>query len=43
MRTVIVLHESGIAVVEVDHTVSDEILLIMEMNLLGRDAYTEIS
>lgn len=34
MRTIVILHEGGVTVVEIDHPMREEILLVMEVNLL---------
>lgn len=38
MRAIVILHKRGITVIEINHTVCDEILLVMEMDLLRWDA-----
>ena len=38
MRPVIVLHQSRIAMVEIDDPVGDQVLFVVEMDLLGRDS-----
>ena len=40
MRTIVILHECGVTVVEINHTMREEILLVMEVNLLRGDTCT---
>jgi hypothetical protein len=38
MRAIVILHKCGVTVIEINHTVCDQILFVMEMDLLRGDA-----
>lgn len=37
VRAIVILHQSGIAVVKINDAVGEKIFLVVEMNLLGRN------